>query len=373
MKCDKIICLMLGCSLFAFPTSGKTATKQEPEGYFKPLKSWRTLEKDLTWEHPVAVGDVNGDERADVVVFWDDGTYVFFANSFGVQQFEPAQKWSDYYAVHDGWKVTEHVRTVADVDGDGLADVVGFGGAHTYVSLSNGNGFDPPKAWSNHYCVNDTWRVDRHVRTLADVNNDGAADIIGFGESHTFVSLSLKGEEKFDVPIIWTDAYSRSGGTRDWEVGKYPRMVANIDNDGDADIVGFYNYRVFASLSLPNQEKFKDGLTEWRYKDFCYQDGAGWGSDDIRILADVDNDGRADVIGFYTDGTYVSRSTRDAAHQDGYAFGKPYRWTEEYNSSVWSPYINPRMAADVNLDGRADIIGIIDGKIYVSLNEKIYY
>jgi len=36
-----------------------------------------------------------------------------------------------------GWRVEKHPRFLADVTGDGHADIVGFGDAGVYVALSN--------------------------------------------------------------------------------------------------------------------------------------------------------------------------------------------------------------------------------------------
>jgi hypothetical protein len=44
-----------------------------------------------------------------------------------------------------GWRVDTHPRRVADVNGDGMADVVGFSSTNTIVALSNGTGFTPAR------------------------------------------------------------------------------------------------------------------------------------------------------------------------------------------------------------------------------------
>ena len=41
----------------------------------------------------------------------------------------------------EGWNNIDHTRTVADVNGDGKADVIGFGGTNVFVSFSEGNSF----------------------------------------------------------------------------------------------------------------------------------------------------------------------------------------------------------------------------------------
>lgn len=44
--------------------------------------------------------------------------------------------------------------------------------------------------WSTNLCYNDNWRVRKHPRMTADVNGDGKADLINFGSNSVYVSLS---------------------------------------------------------------------------------------------------------------------------------------------------------------------------------------
>jgi hypothetical protein len=39
-----------------------------------------------------------------------------------------------------GWRVDMHPRFLADLTGDGRADIVGFGDAGVWTALNNGNG-----------------------------------------------------------------------------------------------------------------------------------------------------------------------------------------------------------------------------------------
>jgi hypothetical protein len=73
--------------------------------------------------------------------------------------------------------------------GDGRADIVGFGNAGAYVSLNNGNGtFQAPQLVAGNFGYNaGGWRVDMHPRFLADITGDGRADIVGFGNAGVWV------------------------------------------------------------------------------------------------------------------------------------------------------------------------------------------
>jgi hypothetical protein len=104
-------------------------------------------------------------------------------------EFNPPQIGVRNYSYLDGYRVDQHVRLLGDVNGDHRADIVGFGRDATFVSLGQATGtFAAPKNVTAKYSYADGWRVDRHVRLLADVNGDQLADIVGFGESETWVS-----------------------------------------------------------------------------------------------------------------------------------------------------------------------------------------
>ena len=95
----------------------------------------------------------------------------------------------------------QHPRFVADLTGDGRADIVGFGDDGVWTSLGNGDGtFQPPRFALAGFTPNaGSWHVDRHPRFLADVTGDGRADIVGFGDDGVWVSLS-NGDGTFQPP-----------------------------------------------------------------------------------------------------------------------------------------------------------------------------
>ena len=91
-----------------------------------------------------------------------------------------------------GWRVDQHPRFLADLTGDGRADIVGFGDAGVYVSLNNGNGtFQAPQlAHCEFRLQRGGWRVDQHPRFLAELTGDGRADVVGFGNAGVWVALN---------------------------------------------------------------------------------------------------------------------------------------------------------------------------------------
>jgi hypothetical protein len=131
------------------------------------------------------------------------------------------------------------------VNGDNRADIVGFGNDGAWVSLSTGSGFSPPALWVNNYGYNaGGWRVENHPRLLADVNGDNRADIVGFGNDGAWISLSTG--SGFSTPTLVVNNFGYNAGG--WRVGSHPRMAADVTADGRADIVGFGNDGAWVSV-----------------------------------------------------------------------------------------------------------------------------
>ena len=71
-----------------------------------------------------------------------------------------------------------------------MADIVGFGADGVHVSLATGDGhFAPSTVELAFFGTNAGWSSnDTYPRELADVNGDGMADIVGFGNVGVYVS-----------------------------------------------------------------------------------------------------------------------------------------------------------------------------------------
>ncbi|MCC5662011.1 FG-GAP-like repeat-containing protein [Nostoc sp. XA010] len=168
---------------------------------------------------------------------------------------------SSQFQANDGFNVNgggwtsfdKYPRQLADVNGDGRADIVGFGEDAVFVSLGQSNG-----TFGSQFQANDGFNVngggwisfDKYPRQVADVNGDGRADIVGFGENAVFVSLGQT-NGKFGSQFQANDGFNVNGGG--WiSFDKYPRQLADVNGDGRADIVGFGENAVFVSLAQSN-------------------------------------------------------------------------------------------------------------------------
>jgi hypothetical protein len=309
-------------------------------------EGWR-IEK-----HPRMVADVNGDGKDDVVGFGYAGVWVGLSNG---TSFAPISMWTTDYSYNQAWRVELHPRMAGDVNGDGKDDLIGFGYNGVWVALSNGTSFAPISMWTTNFNYSqEGWRIEKHPRMVADVNGDGKADLVGFGYDGVWVALSTG--TGFDPITMWTTNfnYSQEG----WRVELHPRMTADVNGDGKADLIGFGYNGVWVALS--NGTSFAP-MSMWT-TNFNYSQ-EGWRIEKHpRMAADVNGDGKADLVGFGYNGVWVAPS-------NGAGFDPMSMWTTNFNYSQegWRVELHPRMTGDVNGDGNADLVGFGYNGVWVAL------
>ena len=309
--------------------------------------NWRTE------RHERLLADTDGDGRADILGFGQRNVLVAQADDI---RFDGSQIWTTEFSYALDWRVARHVRTAGDVDGDGRDDIVAFGDDGVQVALSNGGGFDAASLWiANFGYVAGGWRTARHIREVADVNGDGRDDVVGFGERGVLVGLS--NGAGFDPASNWLNGFSQNNG---WRVDRHTRTTGDIDGDGRDDLVAFGNYGV--RIALSNGTGFVINNALWS-DDFGTVDD-GWSNDrHIRTVADVNGDGREDLVGFGEDGVYVALSA-------WWGFEAAELWSADFGyEDGWRNGLHERQLADINGDGMADIVGFGDYGVIVALSD----
>jgi hypothetical protein len=311
-------------------------------------------------KHPRLVGDITGDGHADIVGFGDAGVWTA-VSGFGGAFADPGFVVADLGFEAGGWRVENHPRMLADLTGDGAADIVGFGNDGVFAAFSNRNGtfaFAPVPVVADFGFDAGGWRVEKHPRFAADLTGDGRADIVGFGDAGVFVALN-NGDGSFQPQRF---ALADLGFDQAWRVESHVRLLADLTGTNGVDIVGFGNAGVYVALSNG------DGTFAFTpipaVADLGFD--SGWRVEKHpRFLADVTGDGRADIIAFGDAGVYIAYNNGDGT----FSFTPvPVVADFGYEAGGWRVEKHPRFLADVTGDGRADIIGFGDAGVLVALN-----
>jgi hypothetical protein len=144
--------------------------------------------------------DADGDNVYELVVSATDGLGALRTQTLAIEVTDqrtehlvgsPRFELAAFTPGTGGWISDDlYKRELADVNGDGMDDIVGFASESVYVSLATGNGhFAAPTAELAAFTPGNSWiSDDLYKRELADVNGDGSADIVGFANSGVYVS-----------------------------------------------------------------------------------------------------------------------------------------------------------------------------------------
>jgi M6 family metalloprotease-like protein len=229
---------------------------------------------------------------------------------------------------------------VGDLTGDGRADMLAVNPGDLWsVTAYNsiyGNGFTSPtqRLASPFYGTRGTY--------LADLNGDRRADAVAINDGEVWVSPSANG------------AARQLGTGRFW--GSRATLVGDVNGDGRADIVAINGSNVQVALGRYSY------LSPSSFLSFAppttWLSGLIYGNQNRdTLLADVDGDGRADIVTLDGATLWVA-----FAKSTGDGFEAPAQKTPE---PIPGGAVRGVFAADSNADGTSDLFVVNDGEQYV--------
>ena len=269
-------------------------------------------------EYSVAVADVNRDGHPDIVVADANGVEILLGNGDGT--FQPA-----YNSGGSGQWVA-----VADVNGDGKPDLVVGGGNDIEVLLGNGDGtFHPPVAYG-------AGGSGVAAVAIADVNRDGHPDI-EVADGNGIGILPGNGDGTFQPAVTYN------------AIGAPALAVADVNGDGKLDlVVGGNDIQVLLGNGDGTFQPAMNSGTD------------AYGPTSIAV-ADVNRDGKPDLVvadwfGVGCSGFNDCSSVAVLLGNGDGTFQTPVFY-DMSGADSWSVAL-----ADVNGDGRPDVVVTMGGE-----------
>ena len=185
----------------------------------------------------IAVADFTGDGKADVGALYDYGglqAKLFVFRSTGTGFAAPALWWDSGVG---GWDWSRSTMAVGDYNGDGKADLgvlYDYGSLRTklLVGLSTGTSMPAPQAWWNSGTGG--WDYARSKIATGDYNGDGKTDLgvlYDYGSLQTKLFVGLSTGNAVPAPQAWWNS-----GVGGWELERSKVTVGDYNGNGKGDL-----------------------------------------------------------------------------------------------------------------------------------------
>ncbi len=283
--------------IVAFDVGGILVSINDGSGNFDQPDLWTDQFAAVQGEVPLAqVADINSDGLSDIVAFESAGvrTAISFGINFSVQD---SAAHTLRYGSQQEWE-SFHPRILADVDGDDYPDIIGFFSTSTIATLNDQSGVFNGAVWSVPAMSDQqAYLAERHPRTAIDITGPDSpgADLVAFANAGAFaIRSSTNGFENLGYSMS-----SEFGYFDGWRVAQHPRFVTDINNDGFKDLIGFAPDAVIYAINTGMNGTF-DAPQSWPLVESAFI--TNWdGLRDARLVGDINGDGMLDLVGVDSD------------------------------------------------------------------------
>lgn len=278
---------------------------------------------------PVLVADLNGDGYADIVSLSGDGYCVLLGGPNTTWSGPPEQFISASVRSEGGLGGIYGV-SIADMNGDGLPDIVAVGPNGLYITYAQRDGT------LSSAPAPEVGKVSTSV-TLVDVNGDGNLDVVSAGDTALKLSLG-RGDGTFEAPQAITS-------TGNFDNALYADGVVvsgDFNGDGKQDLLAKGNVAVY---------------TTQNYILFGHGDGTFSPPQPVSIalgqVADLNGDGLSDIYSIVNSAISTNVLTVSLSKGDGTFTSVPTQLPVDQPNDFTDPSVGPALA-DFRHTGRLD-------------------
>lgn len=292
-----------------------------------------------------------------------------------IPQYDQASRLYREFGHDQGWNTHFNFDIVFASNADSFASVLGFGADGLRVARQ---AFAPTADASQSYIATGTasignvsgWDSERDIRTFTDefdnridLNADGVVDFVGLGPNGLqYATGVIDAGGNFQLNALQTahinGASSDFGDAQGWNNSNTIRYIADLNGDGRQDIIGFGAVGALVSLGQDplthGGEAF--GQIYLGIADFGFSQGWLSPTDLPRVIGDVNGDDVLDIVGFGNSATFTALGSKDVNGTVTWAVDPTLTINDYGNDQGWNLLPTVRDLADVDGDGRAELV-----------------